>query len=427
MSPANAGAATEAVTTPEPVSAPEPVAASSSGGVFIEIGHFQKKKKGESAPGDVFLAQKIQSEKRIIAALSDGLGSGIKANVLASLTATMISKFVVMNIPPKRAAEIIVNSLPVCSERGLAYATFTLVDARQDLSVKIIEYDNPPLIILRGSGLVHCEKNELPIERKNKKTGPQKNETLFLSELTAEPGDRIIFFSDGVTQAGLGGGIYPSGWGIENVREYAVKAVKTDPLISAGELSRRIVESAENISIAGPKDDISCAVLYFRKPRNLLLVTGPPFHPKNDGELARVFAGFNGKKVISGGTSAQIIARELGKTISAGASAGGGPQTSDIDGAELVCEGILTLGAAAETLASGAVDGVGGGGKNPQARLVELFLCSDSITFMVGTKINEAHQDPDMPVELEIRRNVVKRIAALLEEKYMKAVNIRYL
>ena len=395
-------------------------------GIFIEIDYFQKKKKGEAAPGDVFLAQKCQSEKRIIATLSDGLGSGIKANVLASLTATMISKFVVMDIPPKRAAEIIVNSLPVCSERGLAYATFTLVDARQDLSVRIIEYDNPPVIILRGGELVESEKDELPIERKNKKTGPQKNELLFLSELTAEPGDRIIFFSDGVTQAGLGSPLYPAGWGIDRVRSHVVDAVKSEPLISAGDLARQVVETAEGTSSAEPKDDISCAVLYFRKPRSLLLVTGPPFHPKNDGELARIFAGFNGKKVISGGTSAQIIARELGKTITAGAATGvrGVPPASDMEGAELVCEGILTLGAAAEALASGTVDG---GGRNPAARLVELLLDSDSITFVVGTKINEAHQDPDMPVELEIRRNVVKRIAALLEEKYMKAAHIRYL
>lgn len=395
-------------------------------GIFIEIDHFQKKKKGQAAPGDVFLAQKNQSGNRIIATLSDGLGSGIKANVLASLTATMISKFVLMDILPERAAEIIINSLPVCSERGLAYATFTLVDARQDMSVRIIEYDNPPMLILRGTEPVTVEKERIPIQRKNKKTGPQ-NETLFLSELTALPGDRIIFFSDGVTQAGLGSPPYPYGWGIEGAQNHIITTVHSDPSISASALARNLVLTAENTNSEEPKDDISCAVMYFRKPRDLLVMTGPPFRPESDREFARIFAEFPGKKIISGGTSAQIIARELGKTIGNDGPVRntGLPPSSKMEGADLVCEGILTLGAVAEELSCG--DRAERDEKNPASKLIELFLDSDRITFVVGTKINQVHQDPNMPVELEIRRNVVKKIASLLEEKYLKAAHIRYI
>ncbi|MDR2518570.1 MAG: serine/threonine-protein phosphatase [Spirochaetaceae bacterium] len=400
----------------------EPAPAS---GIFIEIDYFQKKKKGQSAAGDVFLAQKSLSENRMIATLSDGLGSGIKANVLASLTATMISKFVIMDIPASRAAEIIINSLPVCSERRLAYATFTLVDARRDMSVRIIEYDNPPVIILRDNMILELEKTRMPIERKNKKTGP-RNETLFLSELAALPGDRIVFFSDGVTQAGLGSPAFPEGWGIEGAQNHIMRAVANDRFISAGDLARSLVLAAEHTDSAEPKDDISCGVIYFRKPRDLLVVTGPPFRPESDKELARIFCGFTGRKIISGGTSAQIIARELGAAITSdGFVCGGLPPSSKMEGADLVCEGIITLGAVAEELARGAADGRDP--KNPASQVIQLLLDSDRITFVVGTKINEAHQDPTMPVELEIRRNVVKRIAALLEEKYFKAARIQYL
>ena len=338
----------------------------------------------------------------------------------------MLSKFALMDIPPERAAEIIVNSLPVCRSRGLAYAAFTLVDARQDMSARIIEYDNPPLLILRGSDPVTVAKEPLPIERKQKNTGPQ-NETLFLSSFQAKAGDRLVFFSDGVTQAGLGSPSAPGGWGMAGVQSHAVAALQEDPLISASALARSIVLAAERAGADEPKDDISCAVMYFRKPRNLLVVTGPPFRPESDREFARFFAEFTGKKIISGGTSAIIISRELGKTIAVdGPDRGGGlPPASKMDGADLVCEGVITLGAVAEELAQGGP--AEGGAANPASRMAALLLDSDSITFLVGTKINQAHQDPNMPVELEIRRNVVKKIASLLEEKYLKATHIRYI
>lgn len=394
--------------------------------MFIETASYQKKKKGESAAGDVFLSQKSMSGKRIVTVLSDGLGSGVKANVLASLTATMISKFVLMDIPPGRAAEIIINSLPVCNERRLAYATFTLVDARHDMSVRIIEYENPPLFILRSTELVTLEKERIPIERKKKQTGPQ-NEALFLSKLTAFPGDRIIFFSDGVTQAGMGGTAYPCGWGIENAQNHIIAAIRSNPLISSSALAQALVTAAENTDTNGPKDDISCGVVYFRKPRDLLVITGPPFRPESDREFVRIFSEFIGRKIISGGTTAQIIARELGKTITNDTVVYNvsQPSAAKMEGADLVCEGILTLGIVAEELSSSDADQ--SDKQSPSARIRELLLDSDRITFLVGTKINEVHQDPTMPIELEIRRNVVKKIASLLEEKYMKETYIQYI
>ncbi|MDR0524976.1 MAG: serine/threonine-protein phosphatase [Spirochaetaceae bacterium] len=394
--------------------------------MFIETASYQVKKKGESAPGDVFLSQKSRSGARIVSVLSDGLGSGVKANVLASLTATMLSKFVLMDIPPGRAAEIMIDSLPVCRERGLAYATFTLVDARHDMSARIIEYENPPLFILRNGELLTLEKERVPIERKKKNTGPQ-NETLFLSNLSALPGDRIIFFSDGVTQAGMGGDAHPAGWGIGNARNRVITAVRSNPSISAMALAQALVQSAEYADRKGPKDDISCAVVYFRKPRDLLVLTGPPFRPESDREFVRFFSEFPGRKIISGGTTGQIIARGLGRTITGDTTAYSGdqPPAAKMEGADLVCEGILTLGTVAEELSAGSA--AQSGAPSPSARIRELLLDSDRITFLVGTKINEAHQDPSMPVELEIRRNVVKRIAELLEETYMKAVVIRYI
>src|SRR5574344_775870 len=175
-----------------------------TGGTFIEVDHYQEKKYGQGAPGDVFLSEKNPADGRTITTLSDGLGSGIKADVLATLTATMATKFIAADIPIKRASEIIMNTLPVCKERGISYATFTIVDIEPNATVKIMEYDNPPYLLIRQQTIVEPIKEITPIERKNKKTAPTMKAMLHYSTYKASAGDRLIFFSDGVTQSGMG-------------------------------------------------------------------------------------------------------------------------------------------------------------------------------------------------------------------------------
>ncbi|MDR1467678.1 MAG: serine/threonine-protein phosphatase [Spirochaetaceae bacterium] len=399
---------------------------------FIEVDSFLERKPGQNADGDVFLSKKNQTGGRIVTALSDGLGSGIKANILASLTATMLIEFVLKDIPPRYAAELIVNSLPVCRTRGISYATFTLVDVRHDMTVHFIEYDNPPLIIARENRLVELPKTKIPIERKHKHTGSD-DEALFYSTYVACPGDRIVFFSDGVTQAGIGKGFYGDGWGIELAREHTLAELERRPLMSARDLAQSIVKAALNADNGAAHDDISCGVVSFREPRDLLVITGPPFHEEDDREIARIFAAFTGTKVILGGTTAKIIARELGKTLRDPLDYAESPAVQVMDGADLVCEGVLTLGAAEANLTGNTWQNVAL--QNPDSpnsfsraasRFVRHLLNSDRVTFIVGTKLNEAHQDPTMPVELESRRSLIKRIAALLEEKYLKQTSVRY-
>ena len=393
---------------------------------FIDVDHFQLRKYNQNAEGDVFLSQKNNRDGRVITALSDGLGSGIKASVLASLTATMATKFISFNIPMKRAAEIIMNTLPVCSERGISYATFTLVDIDPTSQVRIVEYDNPPYVLVRRETVVEMQKESASFEWRDTSTAPRKESALLYSKFSAEPGDRLIFFSDGVSQAGMGTAANPFGWTTEKARDFALQTVRANPRISARDLARAVVREASSHDGYKPKDDISCGVVYFRNPRDLLVITGPPVHAESDREIARIFSAFNGKKIISGGTTATIISRELGKPVRVNLKVVDPkiPPDAEMEGADMVTEGIITLGAVSQLLERRSIPD--GGTVNPATRMVEHFLDSDRITFLVGTKINEAHQDPNMPVELEIRRNVIKQIAALLEEKFLKEVHIQY-
>ncbi len=395
-------------------------------GTFIEVAHAQICKYNQGAEGDRFLSQKNQSDGRVITVLSDGLGSGIKAGVLATLTATMAMKFVSNDIPIRRAAKIIMDTLPVCSERGISYATFTLVDIEPNASVRIMEYDNPPYVLIRKNTLIDPIKQSSVIEREHKETAPALEAILYYSEYKAQPGDRIIFYSDGVTQSGMGTHSMPLGWGAEDSQSFILQQVMDNPNISARELARRVVNEAEKHDGYKAKDDITCAVIYFRTPRDILVLTGPPLTPERDAEYAALFNNFDGKKIISGGTTANIISRQLGRKISVNLRNIDPvvPPVSQMEGADLVTEGIITLGKVAEILDS---EETGPKEKqNAATRIVDLLLDSDRVTFAVGTKINEAHQDPNMPVELEIRRNVVKRIASLLEQKYLKEVSIKF-
>ena len=393
---------------------------------FVEVGYYQLCKHNQRAEGDVFLSQKNPSDGRVITTLSDGLGSGIKAGVLATLTATMATKFIANDISIRRAAEIIMNTLPVCKDRGISYATFTLVDIEPDATVRIMEYDNPPYVLVRQDTVIDPIKDITPIQRKDKTTAPKREALLQYSRYEARPGDRLIFFSDGVTQSGMGSPCHPVGWGSSNVQDFILEEIKGNPLISARELARRVVQEASLHDGYKPKDDITCGVIYFRNPRDLLIITGPPLHKERDVELATLFNLFDGNKIICGGTTANILSRELNRPITVNLKDFDPkvPPCSQMEGATMVTEGIITMGAVSEMLEKGGdIDSLK---PNAATRMVEQFLNCDRIWFVVGTKINEAHQDPNMPVELEIRRNVVKKIASLLQEKYLKETHIQY-
>lgn len=387
--------------------------------LFLEVDFAQRAKTGEAICGDSFISQRVPGENRLLAVLSDGLGSGVKANILSSMTATMALKFAASNMDFLHSAEVMMDALPVCQVRKISYATFTVVDSVLHGWTRIIQMDNPSFLLVRDGKIVDVPQREVCSPR-------WSSRKILLSEILNRPEDRIVIFSDGITQSGMGSWANPLGWRDEGCREFVEKRVRHDPSISARHLATAVLQEAlakENHGKAG--DDMTCAVLYFRRPRKLMLLTGPPFSREKDGEYAHLLADFPGRKVISGGTTADIVARELGRTITTDLSTirSGLPPISHLEGVDLVTEGILTLTTTQKLLDSG--EGLKSG--NPAARLANYLLESDVIDFVVGTRVNEAHQDPSLPVELEMRRNIVRTLARTLEEKYLKQTRIRFI
>ena len=389
-----------------------------SSSLFIEVSKEQRQKHGEDCFGDTVYIQKIPEEQRIISVLSDGLGSGVKANILSSMTTRMAMKFVESNVELLRSSEIMMDALPICQVRKISYATFSIVDSELEGKTRIIEMDNPPFIFIRDGKEMNIKSREI--------SSPKwKERTINVSQVTTQPEDRIILMSDGVSQAGLGNPKYPLGWQRQGCISFILKQIRKNPYISAYDLAHAVVKEALTKEVdeqAG--DDISCVVIYFRKPRKLLVLTGPPFDEDKDREIAELVSLYDGKTAICGGTTANIIERELCLKCEIDKTSFDEniPMASTMEGIDLVTEGILTLTEVYRMLK----EGIDKNKNNAAVRLANLLLDSDKIDFVVGTKINIAHQDPNLPMELEIRRNIVNKIFRLLQDKYFKEISVRY-
>ncbi len=389
---------------------------------YIEVNSQQRNYDGERISGDVFLNRYIKEEDRVIAVLSDGMGHGVKANILATLTSTMALNFTREHKEIDRIAEIIMNTLPVCSERKISYSTFTIVDIESSGRTNILEYDNPSTIILRSNQIFDPSWKKVVLQ-KGKHTGKVLKTCSFMPSKE----DRIIFCSDGVSQSGMGSEAFPFGWERDNIAIYAASLVTSESSISAMMLSGKIVTMAHKNDDYKARDDISCATIYFREPRKLLICTGPPYEKEKDKELAGKVNEYTGKVILCGGTTADIVARELNRTIIDELIFEDPdlPPESFLEGIDLVTEGILTLQKVNEILKT--YNNSVRLGKGPADKILRLVMESDEIHFIIGTRINIAHQDPNLPVDLEIRRTVVKRIARLLEEKWLKKVSFEYI
>lgn len=389
---------------------------------FLDIDYCQFNKHGQYVSGDVVITHKIKEENRVITCLSDGLGSGIKASVLATLTATMALKYLTNYADVTETAEVIMETLPVCKVRKISYSTFTIIDVNSSGHVRVIEHGNPQYVLMRGNQPVKVIRTPIQLKK-------WSDREVGISEFDFHIGDRIVYFSDGITQAGMGLRDYPLGWGMRKLIDQIQQCVNWQKGISSSRLSRMIALAARRIDSGEPKDDITCGVAYLRNPRLLLVVTGPPFSESRDHEMANFVQSFQGRKVICGGTTALILSRLLDQEIEMDLDLNNLdpeiPPPSRMEGIELITEGTLTLNKVAEMLERGQKPE--SSRANAAAQLTSILLDSDVIYFLVGTRVNEAHQDPNLPVELDIRRNIIKKIAFLLEEKYLKDTQKRFI
>ncbi len=386
--------------------------------MFIKIGKSSLKKDNQNACGDCILTKRYKDSDKITAVLSDGLGSGIKANILSTMTSVMLSGFAENNADLVKSAEIVMNSLPVCKVRNISYSTFSVVVADNEGNVNIIEEGNPDFIYYTKGNIV--EQTPEIIDSKN-----HKDRHLKIYNLTLEENDVLVFVSDGVTQAGLASEQLRDGITRDGLKRIVKEYIEKTPDFNPDDLARHITNIAKYVSgDHKPQDDISALILKAATPKKALIYTGPPYNSDKDFEWARIFDEFEGKKGVAGGTTAGILARELNREIYINQNSEGSlPAVSFMEGADIVTEGILTLTRVSEYLSDGDFEDK----KDAAKDLIDFLLDADCIDFVVGAKVNSAHYDPNLPIEIELRRDVVKKISKTLKDKYLKKVAIQYM
>ena len=373
--------------------------------LFYEWGIKQLQKHGEELCGDNVAA--ARHADYVTLALSDGLGSGVKANILSILTTRIVMHLMENELSLSEVVETLGKTLPVCDVRKLAYSTFAIGQFFRDGRARVVEFDTPQFILLRGRKSVPVPYEERQIERK----------TIRESELQLKRGDWIVFVSDGVVNAGIGG-LYPLGWGLDQIASFLQEHCHPD--LSAQELADKLAQAVWDLYCSKPGDDVSVAVIKARQKLVATVLTGPPADKSADEAIATRFTQRPGFLAVCGGTTAKIVARYLGEKpleVDLATAKPDVPPLAKVEGVDLTTEGILTLTKTNDLLHSGADKETVKFDTDGSSALVRLCLDVDHIHFIVGLSVNPAHQNPDLPRQLGMKLAVVREIAEELRKR----------
>ena len=301
------------------------------GGIPVGFGIVSLNKKKEKICGDYYTIITDPDSDSTVMVLSDGLGSGVKANILATLTAEMLSIMIARKVNIRTAVKAVADTLPVCSVRNLAYATFTVMVAEEN-EICLLQYDNPDVILLRnGKNVEYCRDILMFGEKEIHQSYFQFGE-----------GDMLIFMSDGVTNAGMGKTTY-AGWGREEVVEFCEQHYRDG--MSAQEMSSAIADAGLALNLDETDDDLTVLTVAAMKKNIVNIMVGPPADREDDRSYFETFFQKEGMHVVCGGTTAKLVADYL-QTEVAGLPDSGTeevPAMSEIKGIDLVTEGLLTL------------------------------------------------------------------------------------
>ncbi|MCD6102641.1 MAG: serine/threonine-protein phosphatase [Thermotogaceae bacterium] len=376
----------------------------------------QLNKHGEELCGDTVKVKKTSDA--VIVVLSDGLGSGVKARILSSLTCEIIVTLFEQGIDLKETVHTLAKTLPVCKVRGIAYSTFTICIVSEDGEVRLINYDGPPPVIVKRCRLI--DPRTLGVYRNI------EDRKILDVRFNADPGDVIFMMSDGVLHAGLGN-LMNFGWGWENVAEYLRKAfVKYD---SSRKVVETVMELTNNYYASQPGDDSTLVGIRIKEKKNLVVFTGPPLDPVMDSYVVNRFLSHkDAAKVVCGGTTGNIVARELGRKIEVDLSTtlDDVPPIGKLNGVDLVTEGVLTLKKVIVIFKEHGMDVESiPRGRDGATLMARMLAESEEITLMVGQRINPFYQNPSLPFDMSVRYNLITELVSLLE-KAGKKVTVEY-
>ena len=383
-----------------------------------DIGYKSINHVGEQLCGDhVDIVE--QGENSSVIVLADGLGSGVKASILSTLTSKIISTMMASGISLEECVATIAATLPVCSVRGVAYSTFTILHLIENERVEIIQYDNPHVIIIRNEVNFDYPKTEIQIGGK----------LIYKSVIKLQEGDVFIAMSDGCPHAGIGIA-YNFGWKREDIIAFMEAMVPVG--YTAKTLSTILVDECNKLYDGKPGDDTTACVVRIRKREPMNLLFGSPANRDDDQRMMRLFFSKEGKHIVCGGTTATVAARYLHQTIRPTLTSDDPeiPPIAEMDGVDLVTEGVITINKvvayAKDYLQDNETYSTWAFKKDGASRIARLlFEEATDINFYVGRAINPAHQNPDLPINFSIKMNLVQELSECLK-KMGKRIKISY-
>ena len=374
-----------------------------------DIGYKSINHYGEQLCGDHIDIVEPDDNSTVVV-LSDGLGSGVKASILSTLTSKIISTMLAEGLSLEECVETIAATLPVCSVRGVAYSTFTIIHLKNNETAELIQYDNPHTIIIRNEKNWDYPKTEMNIGGKK----------IFKSVIQLQENDIFIAMSDGCPHAGIGTA-YNFGWKREDIASFLETLAPVG--YTAKNLSTMLIDECDKLYGHKPGDDATACVVKIRKRVPMNMLFGPPSNRDDADRMMSLFFSKEGKHIICGGTTSSIASKFLRKPLkpSLNFESSDVPPIAEIEGVDLVTEGVITVNKVVEY----AQDYLGENihyehwsFKKDGASLISRLLFEEAtdINFYVGRAINPAHQNPDLPINFNIKMNLVEELSKCLKQ-----------
>ena len=383
-----------------------------------DIGYKSINHDGEELCGDHVDVIEARDGSKVIV-LADGLGSGVKASILSTLTSKIISTMISEGLSLEDCVETISSTLPVCSVRGVAYSTFTIIHLVDNSRAEIIQYDNPHVILLRDCEPYVYPETQMTIGGK----------TVYSSMIELKENDVFIAMSDGCPHAGIGVS-YNFGWKREEIAEFMANIAHVG--YTAKTLSTILIDEVNSLYGGKPGDDATACVIKIRKREPMNILFGSPANKDDDSRMLTLFFSKEGKHIVCGGTTSKIAARYLGKEVKPCLQyeRSDVPPIAEIEGVDLVTEGVITIDKvlkyADDYLGDNTLYEEWGFKKDGASRIARLlFEEATDINFFVGKAINPAHQNPDLPINFSIKMNLVEELSKDLREMG-KSVKVCY-
>ncbi len=386
--------------------------------LWTDTGYVSINKNGEQLCGDkVEIIGSADGCTTLV--LADGLGSGVKANILSTLTSKILCTMMDAGMGVEDCVDTIVNTLPVCQLRKIAYSTFTIIRIGNNDTAKIIQFDNPNVVFLRNGRSV-----DYPIV--SRVIGDKK---VLESTISLQLDDTFIAMSDGAIYAGVGKTLN-FGWQRDNIVDFAEAFF--DWSLSAKSIAGTIVDECNRLYEGEPGDDTTVACVKIKKRCPVNLMIGPPSNPADVSMMMSLFFAKEGIKIVCGGTTSTLAAEFLGKPLRTSLNYCDPeiPPIAMVEGIDLVTEGVITISRVVEYakayLANDTLATPWGNSNNGASLVARmLFEKATDINFFVGKAINPAHQNPALPINFGIKIRLIQELAEHLE-KMGKHIKVSY-